>query len=190
MSTSFLRIPMAKGPAAPPLMRKSPLAEQTLPIGVMTAAVPQAKASFSLPLAASARHWSMRVELLAHARAGIAGQRDHRIAGDARQDRAERRRQQRAVVEHEEDVHAAEFLDLAALDRVEEHDLVAAMLDRLGLRAQAGGVIAAAFDGAGAAGRGARVVLRHPDRDGAGAALEIGADRRGDDGEDVFRATA
>src|SRR6516162_9569077 len=59
ISTSFLRMPMATGPAAPPLMRKSPLAEHTLPIGEMTAAVPQAKASFSLPLAASARHWSI-----------------------------------------------------------------------------------------------------------------------------------
>src|SRR6476660_6759885 len=59
MSTSCLRRPMATGPAAPPLMRKSPLVEHTLPIGEMTAAVPQAKASFSLPLAASARHWSI-----------------------------------------------------------------------------------------------------------------------------------
>ena len=50
---------MAVGPAAPPLMRKSPLAEHTLPIGEMTAAVPQAKASFSFPLAASVRHWSI-----------------------------------------------------------------------------------------------------------------------------------
>ena len=49
------------------------------------------------------------------------------------------------------------------------------------------GVIAAAFDGAGAADRGARVVLRHPDRHRRRSALEIGADRRGDDGEDVFR---
>ena len=51
---------MAMGPAAPPLMRKSPLAEHTLPIGEMTAAVPQAKASFSLPLAASVRQRSIR----------------------------------------------------------------------------------------------------------------------------------
>src|SRR5262249_33033778 len=56
MSTSCLRRPIATGPAAPPLMRKSPLVEHTLPIGEITAAVPQAKASFSLPLAASARH--------------------------------------------------------------------------------------------------------------------------------------
>jgi len=55
----LLAQPMATGPAAPPLMRKSPLAEHTLPIGEMTAAVPQAKASFSFPLAASVRHWSI-----------------------------------------------------------------------------------------------------------------------------------
>ena len=95
--------------------------------------------------------------------------------------------EQRAVLEHEEHVHAAEFLDVAALDRIEEDHLVAAVLDRLGLRAQAGGVIAAAFDGAGAADRGARVILRHPDRHRRRSALEIGADRRGDHGEDVFR---
>src|ERR1044071_5559080 len=59
MSTSCLRRPIATGPAAPPLIRKSPLAEHTLPIGEITAAVPQAKASFSLPLAASARHCSI-----------------------------------------------------------------------------------------------------------------------------------
>src|SRR5690242_640398 len=59
MSTSCLRRPIATGPAAPPLMRKSPRVEQTLPIGEITAAVPQAKASFSLPLAASARSWSI-----------------------------------------------------------------------------------------------------------------------------------
>ena len=80
-----------------------------------------------------------------------------------------------------------EFLDIAALDRIEENHLIAAVIDRLGLRAQAGGIVAAAFDGAGAADRGARVVLRHPDRHRRGSALEIGADRRGDDGEDVFR---
>ncbi len=39
MSTSFLRSPMATGPATPPLIWKSPLAEHTLPIGEITAAV-------------------------------------------------------------------------------------------------------------------------------------------------------
>ena len=129
-----------------------------------------------------------RIGLLAHARAGFLGERDDRIPCDARQDGAERRRQQRTVVEHEEHVHAAELLDIAALDRVEEHDLIAAMLDRLRLCAQARGIVAAAFDRAGAADRSARVVLRHPDRHRRRAAREIGADRRGDHGEDVFPA--
>src|ERR1700682_2211069 len=91
-----------------------------------------------------------RVGFLAHARAAILRERDNRIAGDARQDRAERRRQQRTIVEREEDVHAAEFLDVAALDRIEENDLIAAVIDGLGLAGRGRGVIAAAFDGAGA----------------------------------------
>src|SRR4051794_6902526 len=57
-----------------------------------------------------------RVGLLAHRRAGLLGQRDDRVAGDARQNRAERRRRERTIVEHEEHVHAAEFLDVAAFD--------------------------------------------------------------------------
>ena len=75
----------------------------------------------------------------------------------------------RAVVEDEEDVHAAQLLDPALLDRVEEHDLVAAVAGRFGLGEQAGGVVAAALGGAGAARRGARVVRRHPDRNRVGA---------------------
>ena len=73
------------------------------------------------------------------------------------------------------------------LDRVEEHHLIAAVLDRLGLRPQARRVVAAALDGAGAANGRTRVSLRDPDRDRRGAALEVGADRRGDHREDVFR---
>src|SRR5579872_4631532 len=126
------------------------------------------------------------VGLFADIRPGILHERDDRIAGDARQDRAQRRRYHRTVLEHEEDVHAAEFLDIAALERIEENDLIATAIDRLGLRAQARGVIAAALDGASAANRGARVILRHPDRYRRGSALEIGAYRRGDDGKDVF----
>src|SRR3546814_13058330 len=40
-----------------------------------------------------------------------------------------------------------------------------------------------AFGGAGAAGRGAGIILRHPERDRGRARLEIIADRRGDDEE-------
>ncbi len=49
---------------------------------------------------------------------------------------------------------------------VEEDDLIAAMLDRFGLRQQARRIIAAALGGTGAARRGAGVVIRQPDRDG------------------------
>ena len=116
------------------------------------------------------------------------GEGEDRVAGDAGQDgAAERRGQHRAVVEHEEDVHAAELLDPAPFGGVEEDDLVAAVLDRLGLGDEARGVIAAAFGGAGAAGRGAGVVGREPDADRLLAALEIGADGRGDHHEPVFR---
>ena len=76
-----------------------------------------------------------------------------------------------AVVEDEEDVHAAQFLDPAALDRVEEDDLVAAVADRLGLGDQAGRIIAAAFGGAGAAGA-ARVYSRVTQRETLGAPLK------------------
>src|SRR6202035_1381116 len=92
------------------------------------------------------------VALLANVTAFATGERDDRIPGDARQDRAAQRwRGQGTVVEHEEDVHAAKFLDPAMLRRIEEHDLIAAVFDRLGLGEQAGGVVAAAFDRAGAA---------------------------------------
>ena len=64
-----------------------------------------------------------------------------------------------AVIEGKEDVHAAEFLYVAALDRIEENHLIAAVIDGLGLRAQACGIVAAALDRAGAADRGARIIL-------------------------------
>ena len=99
-------------------------------------------------------------------------------------------RRHRAVVEDEEDVHAAELLDPPAFGGVEEDDLVAAVPDRLGLGDEARGVIAAAFGGARAAGRGAGVVVREPDADRLLAALEIGADRRGDHHEPIFRRRA
>ena len=52
-----------------------------------------------------------------------------------------------------------------ALDGVEKHDLVAALADRLGLGDEARGVVAAALGCAGAAGRGARVLVGQPDAD-------------------------
>ena len=70
-----------------------------------------------------------------------------------------------------------------ALDKefgVEEDDLIAAVLDAFGLRDQAGGVIAARFGGTGAARRGAGIVAADPDLHRFGTALEVWADRRGD----------
>ena len=127
------------------------------------------------------------IGLFAHRQALVAGDADDRIAGDAGQNRAgQRRGDHRSVVEHEEDVHAAQFLDPATLDRVEEHDLVAPLRDRLRLRGEAGGVIAAALRLARTAGRGARVILADPDRHRARAALPIGADRGCDDHVEIF----
>src|SRR5205085_1278046 len=120
------------------------------------------------------------VALLPDRTAFAAGERDDRIPGDARQDRAEGRCRHRAIVEDEEDVHAAELLDPAMLGSVEEHDLIAALLDRLGLGEQAGGVIAAAFGRAGAPFGRASVSVAEPHGDSLGPALEIGADRAGD----------
>ena len=129
-----------------------------------------------------------RVALFAHLDALRACKRQDRVAGDAGQDRAgQRGRRHAAVVEHEEDVHAAQFLDPAALGRVEEDHLVAAVADRLGLREQAGRIVAAALGGAGAALRGAGVLLADPDRHGRRAALEIRADRRGEHHVEIFR---
>src|SRR3546814_8232069 len=72
------------------------------------------------------------------------------------------------------------------LGGVEEDDLVVPLGDRFLLRDQARGIVAAAFGGAGAARRGARIILRHPERHRGGTRLEIIADRRGDDEEMIF----
>ena len=72
-----------------------------------------------------------RIGRLADRQALVFGQRQQRIARDAGQDRAaERRCLQRAIVENEEGVHAAQFLDPAPLDRIQEHHLIAAFADR------------------------------------------------------------
>ena len=99
-----------------------------MPIGVTTAAVPQAKASRRRPLSASAATGRC-VALLAHRRCPCPWRSvssESRVmpgrivppSGGVTM---------RAVVEHEEHVHAAQLLDPAALDGVEEHDLVAAV---------------------------------------------------------------
>ena len=72
------------------------------------------------------------------------------------------------------------------LRRIEEHDLIAAVFDRLGLGEQTGRVVAAAFCCAGAALGRARVSVAKPDGDGLGAALEVRADRARDQQEETF----
>src|SRR3712207_7441215 len=52
-----------------------------------------------------------------------------------------------AVVVDEVEVHPTELLDVATLDRVEEDDLVVALVDRLLLRSQRARVVAAGLGG-------------------------------------------
>jgi len=114
----------------------------TLPIGVSTAAVPQAKVSLSRPAGGILAPFAENVRLLANRDAFALRHGDDRGARDAGQDRAaDRWRLHRAVVEHEEDVHAAELLDPAPLDGVDKHHLLAAVLGGLQLRQQAGRVV-------------------------------------------------
>src|SRR5947207_11792696 len=128
-----------------------------------------------------------RIAFLADRSAFLVRQGDDRVARDARQDcTGERRRHQRAVMHHEENVHAAEFLDPAMFGRIEEHDLIAAVLNGFGLRGQARRIIPAAFDGARAALGRAGVAVRHPHGHRLLAALEIGAHGAGDQDEQIF----
>ena len=72
------------------------------------------------------------------------------------------------------------------LGGIEEDDLIAALRRGFGLGDEAGGIVAAALGRTGATRSSAGIILGHPDFDRLGAALEIGADRRGDDAEDIF----
>src|SRR3546814_5273943 len=93
-----------------------------------------------------------RIAFLAHRQPRIFRQRDQRVAGAAWQARTgQRRRDDAAVVHDEEHVHAAQFLDPAMLGGVKEDDLIVPLGDRLALRDEARGIVAAAFGGAGAA---------------------------------------
>ena len=125
----------------------------------MTAAVPQAKISTMSPLAAPSFHSWIGIRRSSGSRPiSLASARTER-AGDALEDRAgELGRDQPVVLRHEEQVHPAELLDVGVRRGVEEDGLVAAVLDALELAGEAGGVVAAALGGAGAAVAGARVV--------------------------------
>ena len=58
---------------------------------------------------------------------------------------------QRAVLHHEEDVHAAQFLNRVVIELVQEEHLLAAVGLGFLLRDQRRGVVAAALAGAGSA---------------------------------------
>ena len=92
-----------------------------------------------------------------------------------------------AAAEHEEQVHTAHLLDVAAFDGVQPHHLVAAVIGGLGLRQQRGGVVAAELGRAGAAGAGPHVFGGQPHADRLDAALEVRAGRRGDHQVAVLR---
>ena len=79
-------------------------------------------------------------------------------------------------------VGAITFLIGAEMTRMR---LAERAVEKLELGAEAGRIVAAVLDRAGAAGSGARIGLRDPDRHRRRPALEVGADRRGDHGEDV-----
>src|SRR5580704_4283788 len=117
-----------------------------------------------------------RIPLLLHRQPALAGQCENGVAGHAWQDgTGERRGEQRAVVHHEEDVHAAHLLHPATLHSVQEYHLIAALLVSLPLSGEAGGIIATALRGTCAAGGGTDVIVAHPCRDDG--ALEIGGHR-------------
>ena len=137
------------------------------PIGVMTAAVPQAKTSAISPEATPSRHSSRVILRSVTFAAHVLGDLDHGGAGDALQDgAAQRGGDERAVLHHEEDVHAAELLDPLVVELVQEEDLVAALGLGLLLGDQRRGVVAAALGGAGAAAAGAGVFAGEPDGHG------------------------
>ena len=165
-----------------PAATASPPSHFSAPTGVMTAAVPQANTSTMEPSAVPSRHSSMRHATLGDVVTEVAGQRQDRVAGDSRQDRAgQRRRDDRAVGVDEVQVHAAELLDVLVLGRVEERHLRAAVRVCLLLRQQAGRVVAAALGRAGATGTSAPVLGGQPDVDRLDAAGEVRAGGRGDD---------
>ena len=114
--------------------------------------------------------------------AGLGGQGEKGVAGNAGQDVAvERRGEQLAGPRHDADVHAAQLLEPAVLGVVDEHDLVAAPVVGQLLGQEAGGVVAAALRLAGASVGDTAVMRLDPDVDRGDAAGEVGADRGGDD---------
>ena len=90
------------------------------------------------------------------------------------------------VADDDEQVHRADLFEERVLERVEpQHLLVAALPDVVG-GLQAGDVVGAGLDRADAAADGAHGFGLHPDLHRLEAGGVVGADRRGDDVEQVF----
>ena len=117
--------------------------------------------------------------------AQVPGDLDQGVAGNTRQQGAgELRGDDLGVLplaEDEHEVHATHLLDPLALDGVQPHNLVAALLGGLGLGHEGTGVVTGALRGTGAAGRGAHVLSGQPHAHRLDAAGEVGARRGGDD---------
>ena len=119
--------------------------------------------------------------------AELGGQFQDRFAGDAVQDRPAQRRRDQLAVHDEEDVHGADFFDIAVLAGIQPEDLAVTLLRRFARGQQAAGVIAAGLGFAGAAAAGAGIGVADPQADRVEPLLEIGPDRGEDDIEQVGR---
>ena len=115
-------------------------------------------------------------------------QAQQRIARDARQDcTGQCRRADVPAFVNEGDVHGADFVDVAALDRVQPQDLLITGCDRLLGSTQAAGVVARRFGFAGSASHRAHEIVGHEYRHGLETTGEI---RRDGTEDDVMQETA
>src|SRR5690606_29887492 len=91
------------------------------------------------------------------------------------------RRDERSVLVDENDVHAAEFLDVLALARVEKEHLVAPVVVGLLLSEQRRGVVTAGLGCTGTTVGRTGVLRRQPDADRRNAAREVRSRGASDD---------
>src|SRR5690554_2246781 len=108
----------------------------------------------------------------------VPGQGQHRVPGPPLEDGVgEARGGDAAILEDEEEVHAAQLLDPLVLGGVEEGHLAPAVVAGLLLGGLGGSIVAAALGETGTARGGALVVAGEPDGDRLHAALEVGRRR-------------
>lgn len=157
---------MWRSPALPRLPHLS------CPIGVTTAAVPQAilgqtsGAHAVAPLVDGDLALGSRMTL-------ASGKCDQRVAGDAFEDRAGQvRGDDGVVVEGKEQVQPAKLLDPPMLDDVQDDDLIATVVIGIANGRRAACVAPRKPCSAGAARGGARAVLRHIERGTLQTAVE------------------